>query len=190
MQEFGLYFRIGIDHITDLGGYDHMLFLVATCASLAWSEWRKLAWLVTAFTLGHSITLAMSVLSAPFFSSEWIEFFIPVTILLTAMDLLRSEGNSPQRLKYVAVATFGCIHGMGFSSYLRSLLGSENDLLLPLFGFNLGLEMGQLVVVTAVVAFTSILVGMIGIQRRDLRIFLAGAVGLAAFSLMLEKWPG
>ncbi len=88
---FPTYFQLGFEHITDLNGYDHMLFLLALCAAYRYSEWKKILVLVTAFTVGHSITLALSVLNIIPVNGAWIEFLIPITILATAIKNLVSR---------------------------------------------------------------------------------------------------
>lgn len=122
------------------------------CSSYVFRNWRKILTLITAFTLGHSITLALSVLHWISFSSNWVEVLIPVTIALTALNNIRkNKTNSGFQIpNYVWVIFFGFIHGMGFASALRSLLGHQNQIFIPLLAFNLGLEAGQLVVVSIV----------------------------------------
>ena len=145
---FSTYFQLGFEHITDLNGYDHMLFLLALCAAYVYSDWKKILVLVTAFTIGHSITLALAVLNIIPINGAWIEFLIPVTIVATAAKNIISKQGKAATATYLMALGFGLIHGMGFSNYLRSLLGDE--LLLPLFSFNVGIEIGQLLVVAAI----------------------------------------
>ena len=145
---FSTYFQLGFEHITDINGYDHMLFLLALCAAYIYTDWKKILVLVTAFTLGHSITLSLAVLNIIPVNSAWIEFLIPVTIVLTAGKNVVLKQEKSSVATYLMALAFGLIHGMGFSNYLRSLLGDE--LLLPLFSFNIGIEVGQLLVVLAI----------------------------------------
>lgn len=159
MSDFSLYFQLGFEHISDLNGYDHMLFLLALCAFYRWADYKKMLWLVTAFTLGHSLSLGFSVASQLKFDTSLIETLIPVTILLTALFNLffhgfydrKEDSQTPQNNvlwpKYAVAGFFGLIHGLGFSSYLRALLGQEESVLIPLAGFNIGLEIGQLGIV-------------------------------------------
>ncbi|MGB3586189.1 MAG: HupE/UreJ family protein, partial [Tunicatimonas sp.] len=154
MSTFSLYFNLGLTHILDILGYDHILFVVALCALYMLRDWRKVLILITAFTIGHSITLALATLNIIQVNVALIEFLIPVTIFITAVsNILRSQKNvSPSRvqLNYAYALFFGLIHGMGFSNYLRSLLGKEEDITVPLLAFNLGLELGQIVIVAIV----------------------------------------
>jgi len=135
MTTFGLYLSLGFDHIADLAGYDHILFLMALCAVYSLKEWAKVLILVTAFTLGHTLTLALATLDLIRISTSLIEFLIPLTIIITGIWNIIQRPDSDQtlshRFKYGIAMFFGLIHGLGFSNYLRSLLGSEQDLLLP-----------------------------------------------------------
>ena len=128
MGQFQMYFQLGIQHILDIKGFDHILFVVALCAIYVTRDWKKILILVTAFTIGHSITLALATLKLVRVNSDWIEFLIPVTIAVTAVSNIFSPKPSSGRgiqINYVFALFFGLIHGLGFSNYLRSLLGKE-----------------------------------------------------------------
>jgi hypothetical protein len=190
MSEFQAYLTLGFDHITDPNGYDHILFVVALCAIYAFREWKKVLVLVTAFTLGHSVTLALSTLKIITYSSAVIELLIPITILITALSNF-SENNTTDskspKLRYPLAASFGLIHGMGFSNYLRSLLGEQESIVLPLFSFNLGLELGQLVIVTIALAIASFFVEVLKIKRLTWNHLISGMVAGMALSLILTN---
>ena len=156
MSEFQAYLQLGFEHITDPNGYDHILFIVALCAVYSLYDWKKVLVLVTAFTLGHSVTLALATLNIVEVDTDWVELLIPITILITAIlnlfyripkRTLVSDASLVHWRRYGMAAAFGLIHGLGFSNYLRSLLGKESALIGPLFAFNIGLEIGQLVIV-------------------------------------------
>jgi hypothetical protein len=190
MSEFQAYLTLGFDHITDPNGYDHILFVVALCAIYAFREWRKVLVLVTAFTLGHSITLALSTLKIITYSSAVIELLIPITIFITALSNFSEnsavDSKSP-KLRYVLAASFGLIHGMGFSNYLRSLLGEQESIVMPLFSFNLGLELGQLVIVTIALVIATFFVEVIKIKRLTWNHLISGMVAGMALSLILSN---
>ncbi|MDP5140156.1 MAG: HupE/UreJ family protein [Spirosomaceae bacterium] len=192
MEEFQLYAKLGFNHITDLNGYDHILFIVALCAIYQFSEWKKLLILVTAFTLGHSLTLALAVLNIIEVPSELIEFLIPVTIVLTAIFNLRKPPAKKQRsfgsFSYWLAAGFGLIHGMGFSNYLRSLLGKNSDIITQLLAFNIGLEVGQLVIVALLLITTFVVVDFARVKHRMWSVWLSGLAAGAALVIMSEKW--
>ena len=190
MSTFSLYFNLGLTHILDIRGYDHILFVVALCALYMLRDWRKVLILVTAFTIGHSITLALATFSILPVNADVIEFLIPVTIFVTAVsNILRGQKNFSQtkvQLNYVYALFFGLIHGMGFSNYLRGLLGREEDLIVPLLAFNLGLELGQVVIVAIVLVAASIFVSILNVSRRDWKIVLSSAIAGIALTLMME----
>jgi hypothetical protein len=189
MQDFGLYFGLGKDHILDyVNGYDHILFVVALSAIYTIRDWRKILILVTAFTIGHSITLALATLRIITVSTAWIEFLIPLTIFITAFtNLFRKEGQPPQRVQanYAFALFFGLIHGMGFSNYLRAILGKSHNIASPLFAFNVGLEFGQIIVVTLFLVSCFVFVDLAGVNRRDWKMVLSSAI--AGISLILMK---
>ncbi|MEM6262939.1 MAG: HupE/UreJ family protein [Bacteroidota bacterium] len=187
MTSFQLYWEMGIAHITDFQGYDHLLFILALCAAYSPQEWRKLLILVTAFTVGHSLTLGLS-------TQEWInvpasiiEPLIPITILLTSLwnvFFVEKQGSNHRNIAYLMAAGFGLIHGLGFSNYLKALLGQAESIIVPLLAFNLGLEVGQLVIVLGWGVLTALVLGSKLISRRDWTVFLSGiAAGLSILLL-------
>jgi hypothetical protein len=189
MNSFELYFRLGLQHILDIHGYDHILFVLALCAVFIPRDWRKVVILVTAFTIGHSVTLALATFRLINVNSDLIEFLIPVTIAITAfITILRPKPASSKGLSinYIFALFFGLIHGLGFSIYLRSLLGKEASIWQPLLAFNLGLELGQLVIVGIFLLATSILVGLAGVSRKEWTLVVASMVFGVALVLMLE----
>jgi hydrogenase/urease accessory protein HupE len=192
MQDFGLYFSLGREHIADLSGYDHILFVTALCLRYVIQDWKKVLILVTAFTVGHSITLALSVLNYVTVSTKWIEFLIPVTILLTALaNVFQKNTERPQKISliYLLALFFGLIHGLGFSNYLKSLLGRQSNVVTELLAFNIGLEVGQLLIVAAVLLVSVICVQLLKIQRRDYLLFASGAVFGIALLMTIERFP-
>jgi hypothetical protein len=169
MDELLLYGRLGFKHIIDLGGVDHILFVLALTLRYIWSDWKKILVLVTSFTIGHSLTLALSTLSLIDISVNWIEFLIPVTILITALSnfwVKDFEFTQRYSAHYGLALFFGLIHGLGFSNYLKSLLGKEASLLGPLFSFNIGLEIGQILIVGVILAISYFLVTVLKIPRK------------------------
>lgn len=151
METFGIYFGLGLEHILDINGLDHILFILALAAVYTFQDWRRILVLVTAFTIGHSITLALATLKIISVRAEWVEFIIPVTILITAISnfFTREKAQSARmvQLNYGYALFFGLIHGLGFSNTLRALLGANQSITSPLFAFNVGLEVGQIIIV-------------------------------------------
>jgi hypothetical protein len=193
MSSFHLYLKLGIEHIADLRGFDHILFLLALCAVYKLFQWKKVIILVTAFTVGHSLTLVLATLDLIHFSSDAIEFLIPITILLTCIgNLLQKSDKISSKahfFKYGVALFFGLIHGLGFSFYLRSLLGQEDSIVGPLFAFNIGLELGQLIIVLIVLLITWFLVTILHIKHREWNLVLSGAGAGISLILIMERWP-
>lgn len=191
MSEFQLYFGLGQDHILDVNGYDHILFVIALCILYSLREWKQVLILVTAFTLGHSVTLALATLEIVTINAELIEFLIPVTILITAVSniLRKGEGISggSMQLNYAYAVFFGLIHGMGFSNYLKSILGRDESIFAQLLAFNLGLEVGQIVIVAVFLVLGFVLVDFFGVNRRDWKLVISSAVAGIAIILIKDK---
>lgn len=196
MTDFLIYLRLGFDHITDPRGYDHILFVVALCAVYTLRQWRQVLVLVTAFTLGHSITLALATLRLIDYSTSLIELLIPVTILITAgtnffyrdpKKRLLPAAKPPSAAwgRYGLALVFGLIHGMGFSNYLRSLLGREANIIEPLLAFNIGLELGQLLIVSLVLALAYVALNILKISRLRWTLIVSGLVAGMALSLII-----
>ena len=194
MSTFSLYFKLGVTHILDIRGYDHILFVVVLCALYLLRDWRKILILVTAFTIGHSITLALATLRLVRIDPGLIEFLIPVTIFITAAsNIIRKRGAALPRvapLNYAFALFFGLIHGLGFSNYLRSLLAKDESLVMPLLSFNLGLELGQLVIVVLFLLASSLVVGLLGASRRDWKLIISSAIAGISLMLMVETFQG
>lgn len=189
MSAFELYFSLGLDHILDLNGYDHILFVIALTCVYSLQQWKGILGMVTAFTVGHSITLALATFDIIPLDSALVEFLIPVTIVITAVsNLFTPEEKKPGKLRintYYA-GFFGLIHGMGFSNYLRSLLGSEESIVLPLFAFNIALEVGQIIIVAIFLVITVILVRVFGVSTKLWKIIVSLAVAAVGVSLALD----
>ena len=169
MEELLLYGRLGFKHIIDFGGMDHILFILALTLRYIWADWRRILVLVTSFTIGHSLTLALSTLSFIEIDVAWIEFMIPITILITAVSnfwVNDFDFKQHHAVHYLLALFFGLIHGLGFSNYLKSLLGKEASLLGPLFSFNIGLEIGQILIVGVILALSYGLVSLLKLPRK------------------------
>ncbi|MBX2818399.1 MAG: HupE/UreJ family protein [Rhodothermaceae bacterium] len=192
---FFVFLRLGFDHISDISGYDHMLFITALCAIYYIKQWKQLLVLVTAFTIGHSITLALATLNLVTINADLVEFLIPVTILLTSIvnivPLVRYKKNLTEQrgewyTKYALALGFGLIHGLGFSNFLRAMLGGEDHLFMPLLAFNIGLEAGQLVILLAILLVSTVMIRIVGLAQRDWGLLLSGATAGAACLMILE----
>lgn len=181
---------LGISHITDWQGYDHMLYLLALVARYDLRHAGKAALLATAFTVGHSLTLAIASLDLFRVPGDWVEFLIPVTILVTALWSLRGGEGTPKqrRWAYLMAAVFGLIHGLGFSSFFRISRDETAGFIGGLFRFNLGVEMGQLVIVAVLLALASLL-RAVNISERDQQLFVCGGAVFLSLVMALERMP-
>ena len=186
---FTAYLELGFDHILDLNGYDHILFLVALCAAFAYTDWKQILILVTAFTIGHSITLALSALNILTINADLVELLIPVTILITAVLnlVIKKERSQRWRIHYFLPLFFGFIHGMGFSNYFKALLGQEAEIVLPLLAFNLGVEIGQICIVAIILLLNYFVVGIGKVKQRIWNIVVSAIAAILAVYMIIDK---
>jgi len=195
-SEFAVYLELGFQHIADLRAYDHILFVVALSAGYALTHWRQLLILVTAFTVGHSITLALATLRLISISGDLVEVLIPVTIVATGLfnvvesRMVEEDEDPPARarhIKYGLALFFGLIHGLGFSTFLRAVLGEEESIALPLFSFNVGLEIGQIVILSGILVLTYAMVQGLGVKSKHWALALSGTTTVAALVMLLGR---
>lgn len=191
MNELSFYLTEGIHHITDPKGFDHMLFVVTLCSFYQLYEIKKIFILVTAFTIGHSITLALSSLDIIQVNQTTVELLIPATIFLTSIFniIAKQKVNSKFGLNYLLALFFGLIHGMGFSNFFRSMMMGiqEGSIALPLLGFNLGIEIGQLVIVAIFLVLLLVYTNLFKGAHRDWKIYFSGAGAALSISLILNQ---
>ncbi|MGI4883486.1 MAG: HupE/UreJ family protein [Janthinobacterium lividum] len=202
MSTFQTYLHLGFLHICNPRATDHLTFLLALCAPYVLADWRRVLALVTSFTVGHSLTLALATLRLVTFPPAAIEALIPVTIMATAAFNLARAGRAglpatphraPAPLLWTApnalAAAFGLVHGLGFSNYLRALLGQQSRPVLELLAFNVGVELGQVLIVSAILALGALLLRGAGVARRDWVLAVSGAaLGVAALLLLQQKY--
>ncbi|WP_188814918.1 HupE/UreJ family protein [Hymenobacter cavernae] len=196
MSVFQTYLKLGFFHIFNLQAYDHLVFLLALCAPYVLADWRRVVALVTSFTVGHSLTLALATLGFVQYDVKVIETLIPITILLTCLLNMRQTGRGQERrldrqrsvllaLPNLLAAIFGLIHGLGFSSYLRELLGRQSRPVLELLAFNLGVELGQLLIVSIILLIGFVVLHLLHAARRDWILVVSGAAAGVAVVLLL-----
>lgn len=208
MSDFIFFFKQGLSHISDLGAYDHILFIVVLAASYHLKNGKKLFLLVTAFTIGHSIALALATLKVVQVNSSLIEFLIPVTIIATGISTIiqktKNEIPIPESTKvldpiqkkgfhveqnsftYVIIISFGIIHGLGFSNYLRFILSENESLFTPLLAFNIGLEVGQIFILTIALIINFVLLSYFKISQKYLPILISILIILISIPILLE----
>lgn len=186
------YFKLGIDHILDPNGYDHILFVTTLCALYRPEQWKKLVILVTAFTIGHSLTLALAALDMVSVNPILIETLIPVTIILTGLfniyTITKSHENDKNVMfNYILSLGFGLIHGLGFSNYFKAILGNEESIVKPLFAFNLGVEAGQIIIVVFVSAIAFLLLNIFKLPKKYWTITISLVAILVAGYLLSQR---
>jgi len=191
MQDLGFYFKLGWDHIIAWDALDHLLFVLALSAIYLIANWKQVLVLVTAFTIGHSLTLALSVYELVSINDKWVEFLIPCTIIVTAVFNLFEKNYEPRslRLNYFLALFFGLIHGLGFANAIRFMISKKDSMGWSLFGFNIGLEAGQMVVVTGILLLSYLLVDKAGVKRKWWVWSLSLVAFCIAFKMAWDRFP-
>ncbi|NER19094.1 HupE/UreJ family protein [Spongiivirga citrea] len=190
MIENAVFFTRGLKHVLDINAYDHVIFLMVLSVPFTFKSWKKALLLVTIFTLGHSISLSLAAFDVLRFNSTWIEFLIPVTILLTALynmiNVRKIEGKVSWLL-IVATLFFGLVHGFGFSSYFEIIIGNEPSKLWPLVQFALGIEASQLIVMLFVLGIAAIFQEIVQLSKRDWILIVSAMVLGAVIPMIIES---
>ena len=191
MTDFIFYFKLGWQHIISADAIDHQLFILALASVYTFKNIKQVLIMVTAFTIGHSLTLVLSVLDIIRFQSKWVEFLIPCTIFITAFNnLLRVDTkNGSARINYYLAMGFGLIHGMGFANAIRIMLAKDQTLGWGLFGFHVGLEAGQIFVVAIILTLAIFFLNFVKIKQRDWVFFLSSGVFALALKMAIERLP-
>ena len=191
MQDFMLYLKLGWEHIVSLDALDHQLFVLVLMAVFVFKDWKKILWVVTAFTIGHSITLALSVFDILRAPAKWVEFLIPLTIVITALDniLMRNKPQNLMQMNYFFALFFGLIHGMGFANTARMMMSKEQSIFVPLLGFNIGLEVGQIAVVVVIMILHFVMLTLFRVNKKEWVMFVSSAVFALALKMALERIP-
>ena len=189
MNNFIIYLQLGIGHILNIAAIDHLLFILSFVAGMRIRDHKRALLLVTAFTIGHSVTLALATLQLVHINVNWIEFLIPVTIALSAFSLLLEKRKDAITLKFWIIALFGLIHGLGFSNYLQSLLGQEQSIIIPLIAFNLGVEVAQIFVVSILLGFMWILLDVLAIKRIIVLYTIIALILVFTIPMLIERMP-
>jgi len=190
MNDFKTYFLWGWDHIISLDALDHILFIAALAVIFRLAEWKQVLVLVTAFTIGHFITLWLSVLDLIRFSPEWVEFLIPLTIMITAIvNLFNISARWSIGLHYGLALGFGLIHGMGYANAIRFSLMEEQSLGWSLFTFNLGLEIGQLFVVLSILLLGGLVNRFTKLSMRLWIVVISLIILLLSLNMVVDRIP-
>lgn len=197
MSDFWMYVKLGLNHVLDIKGYDHVLFLIALTVPYVFRDWKRILLLVSVFTIGHTTALLLAVFRVVTIKAEIVEFLIPITILMTAIFALISAGKSAKAGSNGTVLgitlLFGIVHGLGFSNYFVSMLGGKpSDQILPLLEFALGIEIAQVIVVVAVLIIGFMVQKFLKFSRRDWTLVASAFVIGVVVPLILENeiWKG
>ena len=190
MDEFLLYVKMGLNHVLDFSAYDHILFLIALAVIFSFHQQKKVLWLITLFTLGHTITLALSAYGFLKIDVTIVEFLIPVTIFITGVvNIYNLKNNSIKKdnINLIFALFFGLIHGLGFSNYFRMMVGREEDKLLPLIEFALGIEISQVIIVLGILVVGSIVQSTLRVTKRDWILVTSSIVIGFVIPMMIER---
>ncbi|WP_440879957.1 HupE/UreJ family protein [Tenacibaculum sp. C7A-26P2] len=190
MNDFIFYFKMGLYHVLDLKGYDHILFLIVLAVVYQFKQWKKVLWLITLFTIGHSITLTLAVFGILNVRSDWIEFLIPLTIFITGlMNIMTAKkasvGKENQNLFFALF--FGLIHGLGFSNYFKIMIGKTSSKLIPLLEFAVGVEAAQIIIVVGILLIGTLAQSILGVNRRDWILVTSSIVVGFALQMMFNR---
>ncbi|SFW38393.1 HupE / UreJ protein [Sinomicrobium oceani] len=192
MSQFWLYFQLGLNHVLDIHAYDHILFLIALTVPYTFNHWKKILWLVTVFTIGHTLSLIMSTYGLIKVSSTLVEFMIPVTIFITALfNIFTAKRAGIEKFgpAFFVTLFFGIIHGLGFSTYFKGIIAGEENKLLPLLEFALGIETAQVIVVLVVLILGFILSTVFRFNRRDWILVISAMVLGIILPMLIENYP-
>ena len=192
MSDFWLLVELGFSHVWDWQGYDHLLFLAALCLPFSARQWKHLLWLITCFTIGHSLSLVLASLEVVKVSSTWIELLIPVSIAVTAgynmMYAQRVWVRNNQLMIWVTLF-FGFVHGFGFAEYFELIRDVEQPLWSSLLFFALGIECSQIVLGALMLLLSLVVLNVLGHNRRDWILVVSSVIIGILLPIIIERWP-
>ena len=192
MSDFWLLVELGFSHVWDWQGIDHLLFLAALCLPFSARQWKPLLWLITCFTIGHSLSLILASLEVVAVSSIWIEFLIPVSIVATAVyNIIYAKAARVRNNKLVMWITlfFGLVHGFGFAGYFELIRDLEQPLWSSLLFFAFGIEGAQIVLGTLMLLLSFLVLNVFDRNRRDWILVVSSVIIGILLPIIIERWP-
>jgi len=190
MDDFILYFKLGLHHVLDFAAYDHILFLIVLAVVFSFNQWKKALWLITFFTFGHTLTLALAAYGILNVRVDIIEFLIPVTIFITGtvnIFTAKQAAGGKHKINLVLALLFGLVHGLGFSNYFKMMIGRGEDKILPLLEFSLGIEAAQIIIVVGILLIGAFLQNILKVNKRDWILVCSSIVIGFAIQMMLNR---
>jgi len=181
MADFWFYTNYGVNHVLDVNGYDHVLFLIVLAIPYLFIDWKRVLLLVSVFTIGHTLSLLLAAYNVVSIQADLVEFLIPVTIFIVAMYNVFKAGKKSRKIAVLFISTlfFGLIHGLGFAREFTMLIGKAEQKIIPLLEFALGIEIAQIIVVFLVLFIGFLLQTVFRISKRDwIMVISAIVVGL------------
>jgi len=193
MQDFIFYIKLGLNHVLDFNAYDHILFLLALAVPFTFKNWKKVLLLATIFTITHCASLFLSVYEILIVDVTWIEFLIPVTILLTALfNLVYVKSKVADKsilLHIIATAFFGLVHGFGFSNYFKMLMAEEENKLSPLLGFATGIEVSQVLIVLCMLLISFLFISILKVKQTHFIGIVSILIILVTIPMLIDTFP-
>lgn len=190
MNDFVYYVRMGFEHVLDINAYDHIIFLIVLAVVFSFNQWKQALWLITFFTIGHTLTLALAAYEIINIRVDIIEFLIPLTIFITGLfNVIRvnKASTGKERLNLFLALFFGLVHGLGFSNYFRIMIGKEEDKLVPLLEFALGIELSQVIIVFGILILGTLLQNFFRVSKRDWVLVTSAIVIGITIPMMMER---
>ncbi|WP_340066894.1 HupE/UreJ family protein [Ascidiimonas aurantiaca] len=193
MELFWYYVKLGLTHVLDINAYDHVLFFIALAIPYTFKDWKKIIWLVTIFTIGHTLTLLLAIYGIVSIKTSLVEFLIPLTILATALFNVFTAGKPARKEKlgitFFFTLFFGLIHGLGFSNYFRQIIAVEDNKLIPTLEFALGIEIAQIIVVLIVLVLSFIISSLFRFNKKEWILVISSIVVGMAIPMLIETYP-
>ena len=188
MNEVIVYLKLGLYHVLEWQAYDHILFLVVLTVVYTLSDWKKVIWMITLFTLGHTMTLALAAYKVLEVKVDIVEFLIPVTIIITALaNMITSKKLHKSGINLIFAFFFGTIHGLGFSSYFKMIVDDVDAKLFPLFNFAIGIEIAQIIIVSVILIIGFIVQKIFKVSKRDWVLITSSIVIGIIIPMLIER---